>query len=79
MKIGLIVTIVYVTVVGIGEYISGNSVGLSQVGIGEATQTLVASAMTKIAAGIATVALTVGLALPSLKGQAIVPQEEEKK
>ena len=79
MKIGLVVTIVYVAVVGVSEFISGNASGLSQVGISVAAQELVASAMTKIAAGIATVALTVGLALPSLKGAAIVPKEEEKK
>ena len=76
MKIGLIVTIVYVAVSYGGEYIVGHSDALVSVGVSTSAQELISGALGQIGRGIATIALTLGLALPALRGESVVKKTE---
>ena len=77
--IGLYVTIVYVTVTGAAAYVLGNQDALNDVGVGDATIQLISGALLAISGAIATIALTVGLVLPSIRGEPIVSRGQAPK
>lgn len=74
-KIGLIVTIVYVALEYGGRYVTGHSASLDAIGVGAAPQDLIAGALNEAAAAIGVVALTVGIAIPSIKGEPVVKKD----
>ena len=67
MKVGLWVTLAFVAVSLGGDYLSENTEALEAIGIGEPVQTLVSSALAKVGVGIGAIAMTFGLALPSVQ------------
>lgn len=75
MKIGLVVTVVYVAVAYGAEFITGHTESWHAIGVGDAYLDLTSGGLNQIAKGIATIALTVGLAIPSLQGKAVVKKE----
>lgn len=78
MKVGLVVTVVYVALEAGSRYFTGHAASFHEVGVGAATLDLITGALDEAAAGIATVALTVGLAIPSLQGKPVVPKKENQ-
>jgi hypothetical protein len=77
LKIGVVVTVVYVAVAYGAEFITGHTESWHAVGVTDAWLDLTSGALNQIAKGIATVALTIGLAIPSLQGKAVVKKENQ--
>lgn len=75
MKVGLVVTVVYVAVAYGAEFITGHVESWHAIGVSDAYLDLSSGALNQVAKGIATVALTVGLAIPSLQGKPVVKKE----
>ena len=71
-SIGIVVTVVYVSVVGAAGFVLGHQSDLLDVGMGQPTINLVSGALLAISSAIATIAMTVGLVLPSIRGENIV-------
>lgn len=76
MKVGLYVTVLYVALAYGSGYITGFSADWLAVGVGEHVQNLIAGGLDQTAKAIATVALTLGLAMPALRGDSVVPKSE---
>lgn len=75
-NIGLLVTVAYVAVTYGAAYISAHTGSLHAVGVGDPAIDLIAGALQDIGRAIATIALTIGLALPAIRGEPIVSKDE---
>jgi len=74
VKVGLIVTIIYVALEGASRYFTGHAASFNAVGVGPAPLDLLTGALDEASAGIAAISMTIGLALPSLRGKPVVDQ-----
>lgn len=71
-NIGLLVAIVYTALAYGSGYITSYAPDLIAVGVGQHVQNLVSGAFTEIAKAIGAIALWIGFALPSIRGESIV-------